>query len=320
MADIMKSFGHAFRFLPFEGAHLVTAGMHHGGCFGFYQGALNVGQALAIHAKFDAEATLAAIDHHGVTTAYMVPTQFVRLLRLPEDVRATYDVSSLQVVVHAAAPCPVEVKKQMMAWWGPVIWETYGGTEGAATIAKPDKWLEKPGTVGRAIKGMTVLILDDDGNELPAGEVGHVYLQSDGPGFEYKDDPEMTAEVHRGKAFTIGDVGYLDEDGFLFLCDRAKDMIISGGVNVYPAEVEDVLAGFPGVRDVAVFGVEDERWGQRVCAALVGDPDLDALDAWARERLAPAKRPKQVYVVDELPRTATGKVRRLDLPSRLGLS
>ena len=147
-ADASKSFGHAFQFQPFTGVHLVSAGMHHGGCQGFYLGALNVGQALAILGKFDPEKTLAAIERYGVTTAYMVPTQFVRLLRLPDDVKKKYDVSSLQVVVHSAAPCPLEVKKQMMAWWGPVIWETYGGMEGAATIAKPYRWMEKPGTVG----------------------------------------------------------------------------------------------------------------------------------------------------------------------------
>jgi long-chain acyl-CoA synthetase len=315
MADIMKSFGHAFRFLPFEGTHLVTAGMHHGGCFGFYQGALNVGQPLVIHGKFDAETTLAAIEQHGVTTAYMVPTQFVRLLRLPEAVRAKYDVSSLQVVVHAAAPCPVEVKKQMMAWWGPVIWETYGGTEGAATIAKPEKWLEKPGTVGRAIKGMTVVILDDEGNELPTGEVGNVFLQSDGPGFEYKDDPEMTASVHRGKAFTIGDVGYLDEDGFLFLCDRAKDMIISGGINIYPAEIEGTISAHPAVGDVAVIGVPDDEWGEQVKALVEVTPGVEPtpelaeeLLAYCREHLAGYKCPRLLEFRDHLPRTEAGKL------------
>ena len=148
-ADAMKSFGHAFQFQPFTGVHLVSAGMHHGGCQSFYFGALNVGQALAILGKFDPEKTLAAIERYRVTTAYMVPTQFVRLLRLPQEVKDRYDVSSLEVVVHSAAPCPVEVKKQMMEWWGPVIWETYGGMEGAATIAKPYRWLQKPGTVGR---------------------------------------------------------------------------------------------------------------------------------------------------------------------------
>src|ERR1700742_2738098 len=196
IADQMKLFGRAFQFEPLTGVHLVSAGMHHGGCQSFYHGALNVGQALAIMGRFDAERTLEMIGRHRVTTAYMVPTQFVRLLRLPQQVRAAYDVSSLRVVVHSAAPCPVEVKRQMMDWWGPVIWETYGGMEGAATIAKPYRWLERPGTVGRSVAGMTVKILDEDGTELPPDELGNVYLEPvQGATFAYKDDPELTASV-----------------------------------------------------------------------------------------------------------------------------
>jgi long-chain acyl-CoA synthetase len=316
MADAMKSFGHAFQFLPLEGAHLVTAGMHHGGCQGFYLGALNVGQGLVIHERFDAEAMLAAIDRHRVTTMYVVPTQFVRLLRLPEETRARYDVSSLQVVVHAAAPCPREIKQQMFDWWGPVIWETYGGTEGAATIAKPHRWLEKPGTVGRAIRGMSVLILDDDGNELPSGEVGQIYLRSGtGAKFEYRNDPEQTAAVYRGDAFTIGDVGYLDGDGYLFLCDRAKDMIISGGVNIYPAEVEGALSSHPAVGDVAVIGVPDPEWGEQVRALVEVTGGVDPSDelgaeliAFCRERLAAFKCPRTVEFREQLPRTEAGKL------------
>ena len=167
----------------------------------------------------------------------MVPTQFVRLLRLPDEVKQRYDLSSLQVVVHSAAPCPMPIKQQMMDWWGPVIWETYGGMEGAATIAKPQRWLEKPGTVGRSVNGMSVKILDDDGNECAPGIVGNVFLEPTVPTFRYRGDADLTASVHRGKAFTLGDVGYLDDDGYLFLRDRAKDMIISGGVNIFPAEV-----------------------------------------------------------------------------------
>ncbi len=320
VADESKLFGRAFQFLPMEGCHLVTAGMHHGGCQGFYQGALNVGQTLAIMGRFEAERTLAMIDAFGVTTSYMVPTQFVRLLRLPTDVRAKYDLSSLQVVVHSAAPCPLEVKKTMLEWWGPVIWETYGGMEGAATIAKPHRWLERPGTVGRAVRGMTVTILDKDGNPIPAGEVGHIYLQSRGPRFEYANDPALTASTYRGDAFTLGDMGYLDEDGYLYVSDRAKDLIISGGVNIYPADVEGVLANHPAVGDVAVIGVPDDEWGEQVKAVVeltdgvAASQELgDELIAFCREHLAGYKCPRSVDFTDRLPRTETGKLYKRNL-------
>lgn len=217
--------------------------------------------------------------------------------------------------MHSAAPCPVEIKQQMMEWWGPVIWETYGGMEGAAAIAKPRRWLERPGTVGRAVRGMEIRILDDNGRELPAGEVGHVYLESVTPTFEYKDDPELTASVHRGKAFTLGDLGYLDADGYLFLRDRAKDMIISGGVNIYPAEAEAVLLTHEAVGDVAVIGIPDTEWGESVKAivetvrgvepseALAGE-----LIAFTRERLGGYKCPRSVDFTTSLPRTETGKL------------
>jgi long-chain acyl-CoA synthetase len=315
MADEMKLFGRAFQFPPLDGVHLVSAGMHHGGCQSFYFGALNVGHALAIMGKFDAETTLQWIEQYRVTTAYMVPTQFVRLLRLPEAVRNGFDPSSLRVVVHSAAPCPLEVKQQMMAWWGPVIWETYGGMEGAATIAKPHRWLEKPGTVGRAVRGMKVKILDDDGRDVPRGEVGLVYLEPDVATFEYRGEPELTKSVHRGNAFTLGDVGYLDTDGYLFLCDRAKDMIISGGVNIYPAEVEAVLATHPAVSDVAVIGVPDAEWGESVKAivevdgaAAAGDALAEELIAHCRAQLASYKCPRSVDFRDQLPRSDAGKV------------
>jgi long-chain acyl-CoA synthetase len=319
VADQMKLFGRAFQFQPLTGVHLVSAGMHHGGCQGFYHGALNVGQGVVIMGKFDAERTLEMISQHRVTTAYMVPTQFVRLLRLPPEVRSAYDVSSLQVVVHSAAPCPIDVKRQMMDWWGPVIWETYGGMEGAATIAKPYRWLQKPGTVGRAVRGMSVKVLDDSGAELSAGELGHVYLEPKRPTFEYRGDPALTASVHRGRAFTLGDIGFLDEDGYLFLRDRAKDMIISGGVNIYPAEAEAVLSSHPAVGDVAVIGIPDAEWGESVKAVVevaggqVPSADLAReLIEFCRSQLAGYKCPRSVDFRDHLPRTDGGKlVKRL---------
>src|SRR5690606_25253139 len=235
--------------------------------------------------------------------------------RAAAGVRQRYASSSLGGVGRSAAPCPLEVTKQRMAWWGPVSWETYGGMEGAAAIAKPHRWLEKPGTVGRAVRGMAIKILDDDGNERPAGETGHVYLEPAQATFEYRDDPEMTASVHRGRAFTLGDVGYLDEDGYLFLRDRAKDMIISGGVNIYPAEVEGALASHPAVRDVAVIGVPDPEWGESVKAIVQLEPGVAGSDALGREliehcraRLARFKCPRSVEFRSSLPRTEAGKL------------
>lgn len=315
-ADQSKLFAHAFRMMPLEGAHLVSAGMYHGGCMAYYMAALNVGQALVIMERFEAEKALQLIERHRVTTAYMVPTQFVRLLKLPEEVRQSYDVSTLEVVVHSAAPCPKEVKAKMFEWWGPVIWETYGGTEGAATIAKPHHWLAKPGTVGRPTRGITVRILDDDGNDLPANTVGHIFTESSmGRTFKYHGDEEATESAYRGKAFTLGDVGYLDDDGFLFISDRVKDMIITGGINVYPAEVEGILHAHPKVHDVAVVGIPDDEWGESIKAVVQPvegvdpSPELaDELIEYCRERLAHYKCPRSVDFRSDMPRTEAGKL------------
>jgi long-chain acyl-CoA synthetase len=204
----------------------------------------------------------------------------------------------------------------MFEWWGPVIWETYGGTEGAATIAKPHHWLAKPGTVGRAVRGITVRILDDDGNPLPPLEVGHIYIESAaGRTFKYLNDDEATTSVYRGASFTLGDMGYLDHDGFLFISDRLKDMIITGGVNVYPAEVEGVLAAHPKVHDAAVIGVPDDEWGESVKAVVQPAPGVtpsldlaEELIAHCRGRLAHYKCPRSVDFRAELPRTEAGKL------------
>jgi len=203
-------FGRAFDFVPFGGPHLVSTAMYHGGSHSYYSGALNVGHPLVVMPSFDAEESLRLIEQHRVFSAYMVPTQFHRLLQLPDDVRARYDVASLHAVVHSAAPCPLEVKRRMMEWWGPVIWETYGGMEGPATIAKPHRWLEKPGTVGRAIRGTRLAILDDDGEALGAGEIGGIYYGSDAPSFEYVGD-EDTTRTHPAVA-DVAVIGLPDEE------------------------------------------------------------------------------------------------------------
>jgi long-chain acyl-CoA synthetase len=314
VANTAAVFGRAFDFRPFEGPMLVSTGMFHGGSHSYYMGGLHVGHALVIMAKFDAERSLQLIEQHRVRSGYMVPTQFHRLLQLPAEVRSKYDVSSLHSIVHSAAPCPRPVKEQMMAWWGPVIWETYGGMEGAATIAKPHRWLEKPGTVGRAIRGMQLHILDDDGNELPTGEVGHIYLDN-GVGFSYHDDPDQTQSAFKGKRFSLGDMGYLDADGYLFISDRAKDMIITGGTNVYPAEIEAVLLDHPKVHDVGVIGLPDPEWGETVMALVQLKPgfepgdDLQAeLTAFCKDRLASYKVPRRWDFRTDLPRTEAGKL------------
>jgi long-chain acyl-CoA synthetase len=313
-------FGSAFDFVPFGGPHLVSTAMYHGGSAAYWMGALNVGHSLVVMGRFDAAEALRLIEAHRVFSAYMVPTQFHRLLQLPADVRAAADVSSLHSVVHSAAPCPLEVKRALIEWWGPVVWETYGGMEGPATIAKPHRWLERPGTVGRAIRGTRLAILDDDGRELPAGEIGGIYYGSEVPSFEYVDDADETRAAHRGRLFTIGDVGYVDADGYLFICGRDKDMIITGGVNVYPAEVEAALLTHPAVADVAVIGLPDPEWGESIVAVVelvdgrTGDDALAGeLIAHCRASLAGFKCPRRVEFRAALPRTDAGKLAKRHL-------
>ncbi len=307
-------FSRAFDFTPFEGPMLVSTGMFHGGSHSFYMGGLHAGHSLIIMDKFEPEQTLRLIEKYRVRTGYMVPTQFHRLLQLPKEIRERYDLTSLHAIVHSAAPCPRPIKEQMMAWWGPVIWETYGGMEGAATIAKPYRWLEKPGTVGRAIRGMQLSILDDDGRELQAGEVGHIYLEN-GVGFSYHNDPDQTDSAYKGRRFSLGDIGYLDADGYLFISDRAKDMIITGGTNVYPAEIEAVLLTHPKISDVGVIGIPDPEWGESIVAIVQlksGFTASEGLNAellqFCKQHLASYKCPRRWDYRTELPRTEAGKL------------
>ena len=309
-------FARAFGLRPMDGAHLVLGPLYHAGPAVFSWGSLDVGHRQIVTDRFDPEQTLRAIEAHHITNTHVVATMFHRLLALPEEIRTRYDVSSLRMVAHSAAPTPVEVKKRMMDWWGPVIWETYGGTEVAATIAKPHHWLAKPGTVGRPVRGVRISIVDEDGRPCPSGTPGRIYIGREGPKVEYWKDAEKTRSIRRGDAITIGDVGYLDEDGFLFLTGRHSEVIISGGVNIYPAEVENALLAHPAVADLAVIGVPDEEWGERVIAVVQPregrDPDglEDELLAFCRDRIAHFKCPREIHFRSKLPREENGKLYR----------
>ena len=275
------------------------------------------GASVVSRARFDAAETLDVIQSHGVTHTHLVPTQMIRLLRLPDEVRRAFDPSSLIEVWHGAAPCPLDVKRQMIEWWGPVITEYYGGTEGGVlTMVKADRWLAKPGTVGPQTPMAEVRILDDDGNELPAGATGQIWFKSATSDFEYHNAPEKTASAQRAGGWaTLGDIGHLDDEGDLFLSDRKIDMIISGGVNIYPAEVEGCLAAHPLVADAAVFGIPDDEFGEQVKAAVElvpgAEPDDDLaaeLLTFVRSKLAGYKAPKSIDFHDALPRHPTGKL------------
>jgi fatty-acyl-CoA synthase len=285
-----------------------------------------LGGTVVMMKKFDAEQALRAIGDRRVTHAQFVPTMFVRMLRLPQQVRDRYDISSLRVAIHAAAPCPVEVKQKMIGWWGPVLAEYYAGTESnGMTAVDSATWLTRPGTVGRPVLG-TLRICADDGTELPAGEIGGVYFERDDIPFAYHNDPEKTraAQHPQHPAWTtLGDIGYLDEDGFLFLTDRKAFMIISGGVNIYPQETENVLALHPAVYDVAVIGVPDPEMGESVAAFIqpaagaVPGPELaQEVVTFVKSKIADYKAPKVVRFVDDLPRTETGKLLKSELKAK----
>jgi len=277
---------------------------------------LRLGATVVVAERFDAEQALAAIEKYRVTHSQWVPTMFVRMLRLPEETRARYDVSSLELAVHAAAPCPVGIKEQMLGWWGEVIHEYYAGTEGNGFVyCSPADWLAHKGSVGKPLN-CTVHIVDDDGNEVPVGEEGAIYFEGAGvQSFEYHNDPEKTAASHMGNWSTLGDIGKLDEDGFLYLTDRKANMIISGGVNIYPQETENVLTVHPKVQDVAVFGVPNPDFGEEVKAvvqpvepASAGEALERELIAYCREHLADVKCPRSIDFREELPRHPTGKL------------
>ena len=292
----------------------ITGPMYHSALNAYGLRMALVGAEVRLMPRFDARTLLEMIQQHRLTHLHLVPIMFTRLLKLPEEVRLSYDVSSLRHVVHGAAPCPPEVKRRMIQWWGPIIHEYFGSTE-TRQIAACDsaEWLAHPGTVGRVLPQTEIVIVGDDGAALAAGEVGEIYARNHAAeDFAYTGDPSQRAKVDRDGLVTSGDVGYLDADGFLFLCDRRRDMINSGGVNIYPAEIEACLLGMPGVQDCAVFGVPDEEFGEGVAAAVQPEPgaslDAEGVRAFVRERLARFKAPRHVEIRDELPRDDSGKI------------
>jgi long-chain acyl-CoA synthetase len=303
--------------------YLCPAPLYHAAPLAWAMAAQRIGGTVVVMEKFDPVEALRLIERYRVTHAQFVPTMFVRMLKLGEEERKKFDVSSLRAVVHAAAPCPVSVKRQMIDWWGPIISEYYSATEGmGATFVMADEWLAHPGTVGRAMLG-TIHILDDEGNELPPGETGTVWFGG-GLDFEYHNDPDKTAEARDGRGYaTVGDVGYLDDEGYLYLTDRRTYMIISGGVNIYPQEAENVLLDHERVLDAAVFGVPDDEMGEAVKAVVQpvnwedAGPDFEAeLLAFCRDRLAAYKCPRSVDFEPELPRLDTGKLYKRVLRDR----
>ena len=306
-----------------DGRVLCNSPIYHAGPLVFSLVPATLGSTIFMRRKWDAEETLRMIDEHRLDTVYAVPTHFVRLLNLPDDVRSAFDGSSLEVVYHTAAPCPPEVKRRMIEWWGPVIREMYGASEsgGAGTTVTSEQWLSKPGTVGPPLPTTEVLIVGDDGEQLGPNQIGQIYLRNLlGADFEYLGDSEKTAAAHlEPGVFTFGDVGYVDDDGYLFLSDRKIDMIISGGVNIYPAEIEAALITHPSVVDVAVFGIPNDEFGEEVKAAVELTEGLEPteelereLQRFCRDQLAGYMVPRS-FDFGPLPRTPTGKLPKKDL-------
>ena len=305
------------------GTHLVVGPLYHNGPLTAVR-LLLAGVPVVIHERFDAEATLAAIDAYRVESSIMVPTHFVRCLALPPEVRDRYDVSSLRQVAHTGGKCAIDVKRRMIGWWGPVLSESYGGTEsGTVCSINSTDWLAHPGSVGRAVPPFEALIVDDDGNELPAGNEGRLYFRdTTGRGIVYQGDPQKTADAHLAPGvFTLGEIGYIDAEGFVFITDRFSDMVVSGGVNIYPAEVEQVLERHPAVADIACVGVPDDEMGERLVALVQlrpgAVPDTESLEAWCRDSLAGYKCPRRIHFVDEIPRNPMGKIDKRSLRASL---
>jgi long-chain acyl-CoA synthetase len=304
-------------------AHLVSSPNYHTAVTTFGGAALHLGHTLVCMEGFDAETALALTERYRCTGSHMVPTHFKRMLSLSDETKAKYDLSSMRWLIHAAAPCPVGIKQEMLDWWGPCVWEYYAATEGGGTIASPQDWLAHPGTVGLPWPTSELLIADEDGNAQPTGTPGTIYMKMGLMEFEYYGDKAKTEANRLSGYFTVGDIGYLTEDGFLYLCDRKSDMIISGGANIYPAEIEAEIIMNPKVADVAVFGIPDEEWGEQIKAVVQPAAGVEPGEALAADilaglagRLAKMKWPKSIDFVAELPRDPSGKLlkRRLRDP------
>ncbi|NUT36601.1 MAG: acyl-CoA synthetase [Hamadaea sp.] len=305
-----------FGLRPFDGhVHLCCSPLYHTAVLNFVIISLQLGHPVAIMEQWDAEQMLRLVERHRVTHSHMVPTQFRRLLALPAETRERYDLSSMRVMIHGAAPCPQEVKRRMLDWWGPVVVEYYAASEGGGTLITAAEWLERPGSVGRAWPGSAVRVLDESGADAPTGAPGKVYLRMGTSTFEYHHDSAKTRDAWADGMFTVGDIGHLDAEGYLYLHDRGSDLIITGGVNVYPAEIESELACHPKVADVAVFGIPDDEWGEEIMAVVQpvagvtpGDALTEELLTFARGRLAAFKLPRSVVYAEELPRDPNGKL------------
>jgi acyl-CoA synthetase (AMP-forming)/AMP-acid ligase II len=298
-----------------DSIYLTPAPLYHAAPLRWSMTVQRIGGTVVLMRHFDAESVLAAIERYGITAGQFVPTHFVRMLKLPDDVRARYDHSTMKVAIHAAAPCPAPVKQAMIDWWGPIIWEYYAGSEGnGITMITSEQWLAHQGSVGKAISGI-LHICDEDGNDLPPRQEGLVYFEGGNP-FTYHNDPAKTAESHNLHGWsTLGDIGWMDEEGYLYLTDRKSFMIISGGVNIYPQEIENHLVTHPKVTDVAVIGAPHPDMGEQVVAivqpadmATAGDALAQELEAYCREKLSGVKIPRRIDFRDELPRHPTGKL------------
>ncbi|OHC64826.1 MAG: long-chain fatty acid--CoA ligase [Rhodocyclales bacterium GWA2_65_20] len=295
---------------------LLSAPLYHSAPSSFAQQSLLQGSLFVLEEKFDAEATLALIERHRIETAYLVPVMYVRLLRLPPEVRSRYDLSSLSFVASTGSPCAPEVKKAMIEWLGPVIFEAYASSEtGYITVMPPQDAARKAGSAGRPVGTARIRILDDAGRALPAGEIGTIYAHQPAySDFTYRGNDAARRAVERDGLVSVGDMGYLDDEGFLFVCDRASDMVISGGVNIYPAEIEHVLITLPGIIDCAVVGIPDDEYGESLTAQVVAETgatlDAEAIRLALSERIAGYKVPRRIDIVAALPRDDNGKVQK----------